>query len=146
MTEQESPLLPKVQSLLLADHIWHGQGKSYIVGAFAVIHSRTFPFTYPHEIAIYATLTNIREDAEVALQITCLCHDSPLLGEPQPDAPPRAGIHYNIPKSADPNGVHMITLSIPAGAMRFTHAGAYVVELTVRGIAVGEYRFNVVQK
>jgi hypothetical protein len=132
--DEVSPLFPKVQSLLIADHVWNGQGRTCIAGAFTRIFGPKFPLQYGNEIDIFATLTNVREDTDVGAQIRCLHCNKPIAATLEP---------LKIFKPEDPNQSVPFILGLPAGAVTFSHPGPHALELTVHGKTIGIYRFRV---
>lgn len=134
-TMETESLLPKVQTLLLADHVWQGQGKTNILGIFDGMFFSQFPAKYGHELCLFGVLDNVRRDIDVEVRLQCFQHDKAKWAAP-----------FKLKKAADPLKSNYLILRFAAGAIPIEHPGEYAFDVVVDGVTIGTSRFRVVHR
>ena len=128
----DDPLLPRVQSLLLADHVWIGQGKTYILGSFTNMWFKEFPSRYGPEMWVYGVVDNVRRDVKVDANLHCFEHEKV-----------KCRIQFGFTKLDDPLEAKSFCFPIPPGMLPIEHPGLYAIDLDVEGVTIGSVRFSV---
>ena len=122
---------PTVNTIIVADHIWRGQGKTNIIGIFDVLSVPQLNPTYAQEICIYIAVADVASDTTAKLSITHLESDHSVFVHDVP-----------VSKSEKLSQSHLI-IPVPENTLDFPYEGIYAIDICFEDIAVKTLRINV---
>lgn len=127
-------LLPRLQALVLADHIYEdaSTGKKVVAGTFNRLWADTFPSQFGRPTWAYVSLTDIRGKVSVALRYVDN-QDLSVLMETSLEI-----------EGKDP--LETLEVGIPVPGFPMPHPGSYSFELHANGQRLGSMRVNVSQR
>ena len=100
---------PTVNTIIVADHIWRGQGKTNILGIFDQLSVPQLNPTYTQEIGIYIAVADVVSDTTAKLSITHLESDHTVFIHDVP-----------VPKSEKLSQSHLI-IPVPENTLEFLY-------------------------
>lgn len=126
-------LLPRLQALVLADHIYQdaATGKKVVAGTFNRLWAETFPTQFGRPTFAYVSLTEIRGKVTVSLRYVDN-QDLSVLMET------KLAIEGDDP-------LETLEVGIPVPGFPMPHPGSYSFELHANGEKLGSMRVNVIQ-
>jgi len=122
---------PTVNTIIVADHIWRGQGKTHIIGIFDELRVPQLNPTYSQEICIYIAVADVASDTTAKLSITHLESDHSVFIHDVP-----------VPKSEKLSQSHLI-IPVPENTLDFPFEGIYAIDICFEDIAIKTLRINV---
>jgi len=122
---------PTVNTIIVADHIWRGQGKTHIIGIFDELRVPQLNPTYSQEICIYIAVADVASDTTAKLSITHLESDHSVFIHDVP-----------VPKSEKLSQSHLI-IPVPENTLDFPYEGVYAIDMCFDEIAIKTLRINV---
>ncbi len=131
-SDKNMPTTPSVNTIIVADHIWRGQGKTNIIGIFDLLRVPQLNPTYTQEIGIYIAVADVVCDTTAKLSITHLESDHTVFIHDVP-----------VPKSEKLAQSHLI-IPVPENTLNFPYEGVYAIDICFEDIAVKTLRINVV--
>jgi len=122
---------PTVNTIIVADHIWRGQGKTNILGIFDELRVPQLNPTYAQEICIYIAVADVASDTTARLSITHLESDHTVFIHDVP-----------VPKSEKLSKSHLI-IPVAENTLDFPFEGVYAIDICFEDIAIKTLRINV---
>ncbi|MEJ7592270.1 MAG: hypothetical protein WKF77_12030 [Planctomycetaceae bacterium] len=122
---------PTDNTIIVAGHIWRGQGKTHIIGIFDELRVPQLNPRYSQEMCIYIAVADVASDTTAKLSITHLESDQSVFIHDIP-----------VPKSEKLSQSHLI-IPVPENTLDLPFQGIYAIDICFENIAIKTLRINV---
>lgn len=132
MTNQSPPAEVRLQSLLLADHIYRDQssGKYVIAGTFYQLNVAAFPITFARTIGVFVSLSGLKGKTGIDLEFVDTSNGEVLMRT------------QSLEVSCDDPDLP-VEFAVEVPPLPLPHAGRYLFRLAADGAVVGTVAVSV---